>query len=111
MHFAVRWRDSFHRKFALARFPAFPAFSSAFVLLFRSLMLTPMHRCVCLQYQAETKQDMGLDDKELTDDERLDQLKLSTAVGIKCEFCGNEIRPFPTLEEQKGTFVLVAGRQ
>ena len=49
---------------------------------------------------------MGLDDKELTDEQRLDQLKLSTAGGIKCEFCGNEIRPFPTLEDQKGIFFL-----
>jgi len=79
-----------------------------------------------LQYQAESKKkdlevvekDLTADEKkelepakkELTAEEKVEQLKLATEAGpdIKCEFCGNEIRPFPTLDAQKGTLQLSA---
>ncbi|KAI0210920.1 Glutamate-rich protein 6 [Lamellibrachia satsuma] len=55
-----------------------------------------------LQYQAESKKkDLEITEKELTAEERLVKFTAEAGSGMKCEFCGNEIRPFPTLDDQK----------
>ena len=66
-----------------------------------------MHFDVYLQYQAESKKkDLEITEKELTAEERLVKFTAEAGSGMKCEFCGNEIRPFPTLDDQKGMLYL-----